>query len=538
MKTPRYLTIALAALILVQFGLARVEFALNDFPASEFSNASEIEEICAAPAASSFWCGQLDQTLTRIPTKGADYFFNDAGELVAVFSKQQKGQELGNYNLDNGQNLIPMGAQFPGLALLLSGEYSEPENAQASWQQASDTELEGRFTFQVDGIEVEKTVQVSNVTHTLEVAVTARRTAASEAGEAEPLQLAFDGIGRQDDPTLKIGQNDSFSLNPVSQPVPNASYIAVHTDPGWFRQPVALVMRPAGSAEPSLLTLEEATEEVPVQNGDATTDLTAQSLPGSVISMQQPIAAETGSTASLAVDVYTGPHELVRYTQEGYADLPGLFDANILGQMSLGIIWVLRYIHGYVGSWGLSIIVLTLLFRILIWPLISTQTKSMFGMQQLQPKIQALQKKYKDDREKLTQETMKLYREAGVNPAGGCLPILLQMPLFIILWRVFVNFEFNEGFLWIPDLGQFDPFYILPALYVAVMLAMSWFSTRGNQQQFRQQLFINVIFVFIMYRFPAGVLLYFVVSMLVQVIQYWLLSRNRPPQAAVKPSKG
>ncbi len=194
---------------------------------------------------------------------------------------------------------------------------------------------------------------------------------------------------------------------------------------------------------------------------------------------------------------------------------------------------ILEFVHQYVPSWGLSIIVLTLLFRAVIWPLISTQTKSMFGMQRLQPKLQELQRKYKDDREKLTQETMALYREAGVNPAGGCLPILVQMPLFIILWRVFVNFEFNEGFLWLPDLGQSDPFYILPILYVGVMVATSYFSARGNPQMLRQSLIINVVFVFIIINFPAGVLVYYVVSMLVQVIQYWLLSRGQPPAPAL-----
>ncbi|HEX7003970.1 MAG TPA: YidC/Oxa1 family membrane protein insertase [Trueperaceae bacterium] len=530
MKTPRYLFFALIALLLIQFGWARVEFGLGDFPASQFRNAAEIEEACGAPASSSFWCGDLDQTLTRIPTKGADYFFNDAGELVAVFAKQQKGQELGSYSLDNGQNLVPMSASFPGLALLLGGEYLEPEGAQANWQQVSDTEIEGTFTFELDGVQVEKVVQISNITHTLEVGVTARRTGSAQ--EAQPIQLAFPGIARDDDPIIKIGQGEAFSLNPVSQPVADASYISLQSSNSRGN---AVVMRPAGSAAENALSLEEATEGA--QLDGAATELTALALPGNAIAMQRPLAAEAGSVTMLAVDTYTGPNELVRYTQEGYADLPGLFDANILGRMSLGIIWVLRYIHDYVGSWGLSIIVLTLLFRALIWPLISTQTKSMFGMQQLQPKIQALQKKYKDDREKLTQETMKLYREAGVNPAGGCLPILLQMPLFIILWRVFINFEFNEGFLWLPDLGQADPYYILPALYVGVMLAMSYFSTRGNKQQFRQQIFINVVFVFIMFRFPAGVLLYFVVSMLVQVVQYWLLSRNRPQPATVKPSK-
>ena len=158
----------------------------------------------------------------------------------------------------------------------------------------------------------------------------------------------------------------------------------------------------------------------------------------------------------------------------------------------------------------------------------------MLGMTKLQPKIQALQKKYKDNKEKLTQETMKLYKEAGVNPAGGCLPILVQMPLFIILWRVFVNFEFNEGFLWVPDLGQADPYFILPILYVGVMLGQSWFAAKGNPSSLRQQVIINLVFAFIILSFPAGVILYFVVSMGVQVLQYWIVSRNEPEPALSK----
>jgi YidC/Oxa1 family membrane protein insertase len=163
--------------------------------------------------------------------------------------------------------------------------------------------------------------------------------------------------------------------------------------------------------------------------------------------------------------------------------------------------------------------------------LITTQTKSMVGMQQLQPKLQALQKKYKDNREKLTQETMKLYKEAGVNPAGGCLPIFAQMPLFIILWRIFSNFEFNEGFLWIPDLGLPDPTFILPILYVGVMMASAFLMAKGNPQSLRLQIMINLVFVFFIIQFPAGVTLYWVVSMLVQVLQHYLIQRNYPAPA-------
>jgi YidC/Oxa1 family membrane protein insertase len=312
-------------------------------------------------------------------------------------------------------------------------------------------------------------------------------------------------------PTIKVGQGAAFTLNPLTVPVADPSYVSLQTNNRNTDN--AIVVTPGVGVDPGV--------------GDR---LSGIALGDRRVAMQAPFA----DGARLTVDMYLGKNELVRFYQEGYADLPGLFNPNILGRMSLWILIALEFIHSYVANWALSIIVLTLLFRALVWPLITTQTRSMFGMQKLQPELQKLQKKYKEDREKLTQETMKLYKEAGVNPAGGCLPILLQMPLFIILWRVFVNFEFNEGFLWIPDLGLPDPWYILPALYVLVMLAMSWFSAKGNPTMLRQSVLINLVFVFIMVGFPAGVLLYFVVSMSVQVFQYWLLSRNQPAPATAK----
>ena len=501
-----------ALLALVAMAHAVVDFGTHDFAFADFRDAESVVEGCEA-GGGTFWCELQNEALTRVPTKGVDLFFSPSGEIVAAFAKQQKGQNLQNYNLDNRQNLIPDDAGFPGAALLLDGVYLDRSDAEVSWSQISETVVEGVFRFVAGPFDVTKTVRVANTSHTVEIRVDASRRDDAEAAseddaEAEALQLAFPGVAGVESPVIKIGQGlgeaGSHATNPLSQPVDDPSYTSLQNNDR--NTGFAIVMRPI----------------------DGEADVQALSLPAlRATSLQTRAATEPGATTALDATVYLGPNELVRYQQENYVELPGLFRPNLLGRLSLGILWVLRTIHDYVGNWGLSIIVLTLLFRALVWPLISTQTKSMFGMQELQPKIQALQKKYKDDRETLTQETMKLYREAGVNPAGGCLPILLQMPLFIILWRVFVNFEFGEGFLWVPDLGQSDPFFILPILYIAVMFGMSWFSARGNPQSLRQQILINVVFAFILFGFPAGVLLYFVVSMGIQVLQYWLISRGK-----------
>lgn len=481
-------------------GWARVDFAAQPFEVSAIRNFSALQDMCAAPAANSFWCPQLDATLTLIPTKGNDYLFNSAGELVAVFTKQQKGQNLGgNYNVSNAQNLIPMNASVPGLAVLLDNAYVAPEVISSDWQRLDSVTYQGRFELRIGELAVTREVLVRNIDHTVEVNLTVEATDAAELPDV--VQLAVQGIARTDNPVVKIGQSNSFSENPLSQPVANPSYISLQT----HRRGVgnATVMRPA--------PLAEGLSAIYLQNG--------------LIAMQTPLLAD--AETQLSTRTYLGPNELVRFYQESLYELPGLFAPNILGRLSLGILWILLQIHAFVGNWGLAIIVLTVLFRIAIWPLISTQTRSMYAMQRLQPKLQELQKKYKNDREKLTQETMKLYQQEKVNPAGGCLPIVAQMPLFIILWRVFANFEFNEGFLWIPDLGQADPFYILPALYIGVIFAQSYFMSQGNKQSLRQQILMNAIFIIFIINFPAGVTLYWVVSMLIQVLQYYLIRRSQ-----------
>jgi YidC/Oxa1 family membrane protein insertase len=511
---PSRFVAALLVVLIAGFAAARDAFALYPFSAAEFRDADKLRTACAAPNAVSFWCADLDRPLIRIPTKGLDLMFSEAGTVVAAFAKFQRGQNLTNYQVENRDNLVPPERFIPAGAILLDGEYYPPTDVVGSWTELPGA-FRGDFSYRVDGLAVRVAVLVSNSEQTITYDVTVGVPEGADRELPRSVQFAVGGVRRNEAPTIKIGSSGTFALNPPSAPYARATYLSLQTSNSHRSSDNAIVMTPGAGLGGEALRAP----------------LAAVSLGNQVAGMQ----VDFVDGVRFGVDLFFGKDELVRLHQEGYADLPGLFRPNILGRMSLWVLTALEFIHDYVDSWALSIIVLTLLFRALVWPLITTQTRSMFGMQRLQPELQKIQKKYKDDREKLTQETMKLYKEAGVNPAGGCLPILLQMPLFIILWRVFVNFEFSEGFLWIPDLGLPDPFYILPALYVLVMLAMSWFSARGNPTMLRQSMLINVVFVFIMVGFPAGVLLYFVVSMGVQVFQYWLLSRGQPaPQAAAK----
>lgn len=495
-------TIFLLALLLPMHALGAAKLEIEPYDTSMFRAFDKVQETCST-SSPSFLCGIEGSELTLIRTKGGDYHYTEAGEVAANFSKMQRGSVSGDFKIDANTNLVPFTAAYPAGAILINGEYHAPTNITGAWHEDTSGEIElliGTFAYDAGDYHVNRTITMSATRDTAHHAIAVTALAGGDA-EAR-VQFALPGIAKEERPTTKIGYSDTFVLDPPEQDFQNFTY-------------AALQRNNKNSGEAFVL--------LPV---DGTDELTATWVRPTGVAVGTTL--ESGSVA-FEVNLYAGRNELVRYIQEGYIDLPGLFKPNIIGQLSRWVVAVLQIIHDYVPSWGLSIIVLTLLFRALVWPLITTQTKSMYGMQALNPKLQELQRKYKDNREKLQEEQIKLYKEAGVNPAGGCLPMLLQMPLFIILWRVFVNFEFNEGFLWLPDLGMSDPFYILPVLYVGVMTLTAYFTARGNPQQMRQSMIINLVFVVIIISFPAGVLVYYVTSMLVQVLQYALLAKHRPP---------
>lgn len=518
----RSLTILLGfCLCTVTFG--RVEFAPSKFSVNDFQNSEDLGLLCNNSTSSSFWCNNLDAQLVLITTKGKDIFFNDAGEIVALYAKMQRGQDFrGRYNLEGRQNLIPSEATIPGGAILIDNEYILPTENKSNWKELDKNRLLGEFSYQVGNYQVEKSLIVTSTDNTINVSITVSplsqtttTTSIEEIGSEnliteevkEPNKTNivnnqvsyafFTGIARTRNPIIKIAGTE---INPFSNSeVTNPSYVSLQNK---TERGVALILQPKQ-----------------VKNAQ---EFTAVSSNGT-IALSKSLANDI---TELELSVYGGPNELVRFYQEGLYELPDLFKPNIIGKLSLGVLAVLEFLHKYIGNWGLSIIALTLLFRILIWPLMTTQTKSMVGMQKLQPKLKAIQKKYKDNREKIGAETMKLYKEAGINPAMGCLPIVVQMPLFYILWRVFMNYEFNERFLWVPDLGLADPTYLLPILYVGIMITQSFLTAKGNPQQLQQVLIFNVVFAFIMINFPAGVLLYWVTAMLIQVGQHYLIQRS------------
>ncbi|KAE8431839.1 membrane protein insertase YidC [Vibrio cholerae O1 biovar El Tor] len=203
--------------------------------------------------------------------------------------------------------------------------------------------------------------------------------------------------------------------------------------------------------------------------------------------------------------------------------------------------WLLSVIQTFVGNWGVAIICLTFIVRGAMYPLTKAQYTSMAKMRMLQPKLQAMRERIGDDRQRMSQEMMELYKKEKVNPLGGCLPILLQMPIFIALyWALMESVELRHSpfFGWIHDLSAQDPYYILPLLMGASMFVIQKMSPTTITDPMQQKImtFMPVMFTFFFLWFPSGLVLYWLVSNIVTLIQQTLIYKALEKKAYT-PSK-
>ncbi len=183
------------------------------------------------------------------------------------------------------------------------------------------------------------------------------------------------------------------------------------------------------------------------------------------------------------------------------------------------------------GSYGLGIILMTLVVRLILVPLTFSQNRATAKMQKLNPEMEALKKKYKDDQQRLNEETVKLWKEHGVNPAAGCLPMLIQMPVIIAMFTALREFQFGEaaGFLWLPDLAQPDPLFILPVLaaistFVQTRLSMSHGADSAGGSQAIMAYGMPLFIGYISTQFPSGLALYWTVTNIFGVGQQYMVN--------------
>ncbi len=235
-----------------------------------------------------------------------------------------------------------------------------------------------------------------------------------------------------------------------------------------------------------------------------------------------------GAKGGTSVNLYAGPQE-----QDTLKKLaPGLdlvVDYGWLTVVAAPIFWALQAIYKLVGNWGWAIVVLTVILKLIFFPLSAASYKSMAKMRVLTPRLMQLKERYADDKQRLNQEMMKLYQTEKVNPLGGCLPILVQIPVFIALYWVLLGAVEMRGapwILWIHDLAAPDPFYILPIIMMISMFVQTKLNpTPPDPIQAKVMMMMPLIFGFMFFWFPAGLVLYWVVNNILSIAQQWQITR-------------
>lgn len=203
-------------------------------------------------------------------------------------------------------------------------------------------------------------------------------------------------------------------------------------------------------------------------------------------------------------------------------------DFGMFSIIAVPIFRALQFIYRYLPNYGIAIILLTILIRLITFPLQYKSFKGMKKMQELQPEMQKIKEKYKNDQQKMQQETMELFKKAGANPLSGCLPLLLQMPFFFAIYRVLFSSVELVGapfYGWIKDLSIHDPFYVLPVLMAVTMFLQQKMTPSASADPIQQKvmMFMPLIFAFIFKGMPAGLVLYIVVSTFVGILQQYFV---------------
>ncbi len=249
------------------------------------------------------------------------------------------------------------------------------------------------------------------------------------------------------------------------------------------------------------------------------------------------IAIAPGFEAKAGTAYYFGP-KVASELDNAPNVLGASIDFGMFSILAKPLLAGINFFHKYVGNYGVAIIILTVLIKLVFWPLSHKSYKSMEQMKKLQPMMQKIREKYADDREKQNQEVMKLYKTYKVNPAGGCLPMLVQIPVFFGLYQALLNsielrhasfithLPFTE-YIWLADLSAADPFYITPIVMGLTMLLQQMMTPgTGDPVQRKMMLLMPVIFTFMFLGFPAGLVLYWLTNNVLSIVQQWFMLRK------------
>ncbi|OJS98751.1 membrane protein insertase YidC [Marinobacter nauticus] len=248
-------------------------------------------------------------------------------------------------------------------------------------------------------------------------------------------------------------------------------------------------------------------------------------------------AVAPGQTVEVGATAYVGP-KIIDRLEALAPNLDRTVDFGWLFFISLPLFYILEWFYGLVGNWGVAIILLTVLVKAVFFHLSATSYRSMAKMRAVAPQLTRLKELYGDDRQRMSQEMMALYKREKINPLGGCLPILVQMPVFIALyWVLFESVQLRHApfMLWINDLSQMDPYFILPILMgISMFIQMSLNPTPPDPMQAKIMKLMPPIFTVFFLWFPAGLVLYWLVNNILSISQQWYITRKIEAETAGK----
>jgi YidC/Oxa1 family membrane protein insertase len=230
--------------------------------------------------------------------------------------------------------------------------------------------------------------------------------------------------------------------------------------------------------------------------------------------------------------VYAGPKQYSNLKAQNVSLENAIDFGSWIKWLALPLLTALNWIHKYVLNYGVAIIILTILVKLIFWPLGNISYRSMKGMQKLQPQMKKLQEQYKDDKAKLQQATMALYKSNKVNPMSGCFPMLIQLPVFFGLYRALLySIELRHApfVFWIQDLSAKDPYYITPIVMGATMFLQQKMSPQpgGNEMQAKMMMWMPVVFTFLFLNFPSGLVIYWLFNNILSIGQQYYINKQK-----------
>lgn len=260
----------------------------------------------------------------------------------------------------------------------------------------------------------------------------------------------------------------------------------------------------------------------------------------SIGAVSQPISLAPKEQKQISAKLYLGP-EITKTLQSIAPGLDLTVDYGWLWFLSSALFSLMKLIHKIIGNWGWTIVLVTFLIKLAFYRLSAASYKSMANMRKLQPAMQALKERYGDDKAKISQATMELYRKEKVNPLGGCLPILIQIPVFIALyWVLLESVELRHApfIFWIKDLAAADPFHVLPIIMGATMLIQQKLNpTPPDPMQAKIMMFLPIVFTGLFWNFPAGLVLYWIVNNSLSILQQWYITNKYGKNDNNEPNK-